>query len=244
MPETTFCPLLLIAVEGIPIERINEKLLDFAREFIDYCKKYEINVSFSKDTMSKVYERYPWHFMQDKRIKQYVTHWQNAVLGPLQKICTFEDVENELDDDDSTCSVINDFDLCLSWENWLESYSDGTQINGVYIKGIAATNTCFHNDTRSNRCENFTLTFDENGWNKIRFPIYHKYPNSLPTEGEHPFVPPENWENMVIQKGPNHGYLDRDGNEWKWDLFHRNHWDVTDPQTNRHINVTPDGRIL
>ena len=39
------------------------------------------------------------------------------------------------------------------------------------------------------------------------------------------------------------GFLDKSGNEWCWDTYHQDHWDV---QTggSTHLNVTPDGHIL
>jgi hypothetical protein len=40
------------------------------------------------------------------------------------------------------------------------------------------------------------------------------------------------------------GYRDKDGNIWKKDQLHKDHWDVTDRKGNKVKEVTFDGRQL
>jgi hypothetical protein len=80
-----------------------------------------------------------------------------------------------------------------------------------------------------------------------RWPV--KYPwRQLPRAGSHPYIPPlrGDWLRSA-PRGPNHGYLVDDGNEWvphpppsgsKEDF----HWDVQHPD-GRHTNVRPNGEV-
>lgn len=84
----------------------------------------------------------------------------------------------------------------------------------------------------------------KDSWVKVKYPMYLKYPNTLPC-GEYPFVPPPNWCQSGFElKGNKNGFLDRDGNEWQWGTHHGPHWDVQIARGGGHIRVTPEGRII
>jgi hypothetical protein len=57
------------------------------------------------------------------------------------------------------------------------------------------------------------------------------------------FVPPRKCKS-AIPIGPNKGFLDNNGHEWKWDHLHYDHWNVYINKKNYYLNVTTDGYIL
>jgi hypothetical protein len=79
----------------------------------------------------------------------------------------------------------------------------------------------------------------------MRWPT--KYPWLLPRGGSHLFIPPKGRWPQHPPRGPQNGYLDCDGNEWKPHPHSDGreedfHWDVEHPDGN-HTNVRPDGEI-
>jgi hypothetical protein len=69
----------------------------------------------------------------------------------------------------------------------------------------------------------------------------------LPTQGKVRYVPPKNWHpSEPLPRGPNHGYVDKFGNEWtkgpsrtKGQPFE---WDVQRPDGS-HWNISLDGKV-
>ena len=72
-------------------------------------------------------------------------------------------------------------------------------------------------------------------------------PKDLPRDETHPFVPPKGAWPKNPQRGPDDGYLDRAGNEWKpvagsTGLDEDFHWDI-EHKDGTHTNVRPDGEV-
>jgi len=63
----------------------------------------------------------------------------------------------------------------------------------------------------------------------------------LPRGGDNPYVPPKSGRGKPVKVRGKPGYVDDKGRIWEWDRLHKDHWDVTDPKTGKHINVNPDG---
>lgn len=68
----------------------------------------------------------------------------------------------------------------------------------------------------------------------------------LPREsygGEEWYEPPKSGKGKPVKVNGQNAWVDKRGRIWKWDTKHKDHWDVTDPKTGKHINVNPDGSI-
>ena len=63
----------------------------------------------------------------------------------------------------------------------------------------------------------------------------------LPRGGDHPYVPPKSGRGKPVKIPGKTAWKDKQGRKWEWDKLHKDHWDVTDPKTGKHINVNPDG---
>lgn len=61
--------------------------------------------------------------------------------------------------------------------------------------------------------------------------------------GEEWYEPPKRGNGKPVKAKGENSWVDKWGRIWKWDTKHRDHWDVTDPKTGKHINVNPDGSI-
>ena len=108
------------------------------------------------------------------------------------------------------------------------------------MKGIAVAD-CAANCHATEVCHKFFLA-SPSDWRLVQYPWLQRYHPNLPVDGEFPFVPPVNWQVAQLH-GDQHGLLDRNGNEWRWDLLHRTHWDVQ-LSDGRHLNVSTEGRLL
>jgi len=247
MAEATICPLVLLSTDNIPVSQINKNFAGVAKSIIDECKKYKIKLELSREVWDRINSLFPWNHEGNDVLMQYIHHWRAAILGPLNKMVIFVDVDqgvNQQKLDEITCEVSNDNDLHIAWVKWLCFWSTGNMINNEFIKGLATEGSCCPQDNHSPLCERFTMVLEIRDWKTVRFPLYKKYPSSLPAEGQYTFRPPDNWNNQQISRGQNHGYLDKDGNEWVRDKLHQDHWDVQIFGTTYYRRISDDGRDI
>jgi len=68
----------------------------------------------------------------------------------------------------------------------------------------------------------------------------------LPKSGDFPYVAPKQKENPVAVPVPGGGFRDAAGNIWRRDKSRHggDHWDVTNPKTGKHKNVSDEGKII
>lgn len=243
--SATICPLLLVADEEVPPGDICREFLFLAREHIDVCRENRISLAMSSAVWKRILELFPWQCQSDPEKRQLVALWRSVVLTPLQRLCKFIECSSwkQAHSFETSCSISNDEELSASWVVWLSTWSSGLAVNGIYTKGLVADSRLCDGQP-SPMCSAFTLVLTTSDWLVVRFPWYHKYPPTLPAEGEFPFEPPMNWETSPVRRGSQRGYLDKHGNEWRWDSSHGDHWDVQLHLQDRYRRVATDGRAL
>ena len=125
----------------------------------------------------------------------------------------------------------------------MEYFGKSTLCNGVHEEGIFISDHCSYPAP----LDNFYLFNDFNDIDKVKYPWLRIYNRELPAEGDYKFIPPDNWRESLepIRDPQSHGFIDFNGNVWKWDRLHNNHWDVQHTGIGAgYSNVTIDGRVL
>lgn len=237
MTEGTICPKLLCHWEVIEPAEFENVFITQVLLHLEKCTELNIQLQISGPVLDHIFERYPWDRLEDPNWRGWIFDWQAAVLSKLEK--------NRVDHSTQASRVHGSSPLFNDpiWDLWcafLKSWETGAAWDGKYLKGIGVhgcASTC-HSPLA---CGKFHLVLSSH-WRLIAFPWLQRYNPNLPTSGEFPFVPPEHWTNAQLH-GPQNGFLDIRGNEWCWDRFHQDHWDVQLQQGGYH-NVSKDGRIL
>jgi hypothetical protein len=207
------------------------------RSHLEQCGRLKIQLQISRPILDRIMERYPWDRMADPKWKGWILDWQAAVLSELDKRTVNHETQINGVDGDTPLKADDLWDVWCAFLNWWEN---GIVLGGKYSKGIGA-HDCHAVCDSPHACGKFHV-IPSSEWRLIAYPWLQRYSQDLPTSGEFFFVPPVQWTNAQLH-GPQHGFLDIDGNEWCWDMLHQNHWDVQLRQGG-YRNVSTDGRIL
>jgi len=247
MPDATICPLLLVASPEMPPNEVDRRFLCVVEEHLDECSRRDIHIHLSRQTLEACLGAFPWHGMGDARLRQRIALWRSAVLTPLRRHCILHSVpvpNTEESVPHQSCAVGTHTTISHAWSQWLTAWANGPRVNGKLVKGLATEErACNPGDTKTD-CDEFTVVTSASDWLLVQFPWYHKYPRELPAEGPFVFCPPSGWESSAPQRGESHGYVDVSGNEWRYDRFHRDHWDVQLQGKNTYRRISADGRDI
>ncbi|MFC1956597.1 polymorphic toxin type 17 domain-containing protein [Chloroflexota bacterium] len=193
---------------------------------------------------------FPWEKMTDSTWKPYYHDWWVGIISELER-CSIEHIfpqnQEEQNKESFPCKIKSYMDIQVLLQHWLGNWRSGHRYKGHYDKGIGTNSHCHFIGSSNNRscvCNEFHIVIQGTDWKHIKYPWLFLYDSKLPVEGEFPFQPQSNWATLALPpKGRQFGFLDKSGNEWCWDIYHQDHWDV---QTggSTHLNVTLDGRIL
>jgi len=247
MCDASLCPLLLTHEGEGPAEFESQKIHPL-REHIEQCQGLRIRVRWSKSVVRRIMALFPWRY-DDSSWKGYVRDWQESLLGPLAKgkLGTLEDAESAPDAavSFSSCGRLGSFSaLAEEWEDWLIGWFADAESPGD-SKGVGTPATCAAvGRATSDHPTGFLFVAEPIKWRLVKYPWLRFYDPRLPTQGRS-FEPERRWRTLnKPPRGQANGLLDRYGNEWCWDSYHNDHWDVQLRHGGGHENVSPDGSLL
>lgn len=239
MSEATVCPHMLCIWQQVTPFEFEERFILPVQRHLQECRNLNIRFVMSKAVLAAIMEKCPWNLCQDPVWRGWITEWTTAVSAELERQ-SVSHVPETIDGIHGVCPLFPDQELWKRWCAFLEFWGEGIAFRERWIKGIAVSE-CNPHCQATATCGRFHLVPPTN-WRAIRFPWLLRYDANLPVAGPFPFVPPEDWRNAALH-GAQHGYLDRNGNEWCWDRLHNDHWDVQ-LRNGGYRNVSADGRIL
>jgi len=240
MKKVTFCPKYFIFNEN-EVLTVAQFLVDIFKplsNYLDIIKKENMKILICKEYLDDFANRFPWNKVSDNEWKSLLIDWNTLVLSRITKYCYFEVLEQYSNSSVENCSINDGFMANLFNSLLLKIVISDLPDSRCSI-GVIKYNQCeskpdYYGCTEISKTEDLIY---------VLFPWTQFYDAKLPTTGEYPFIPPENWNQTNFQKkGTRHGYLDQEGNEWIWDKFHNDHWDVQ--TTNSYIKVSSSGKIL
>lgn len=131
--------------------------------------------------------------------------------------------------DKTTCFELPELKDCLDFDKWAQR-----ELSCEYPGEVKDNQTW--------------LEFRESYWDKYCLVKSPGQPTS-----EVGYEPPKNWDGELVRNpnGSGSGYPDKKGNVWvptgenpsNPNAHGGPHWDVQDPQTGKHVDVFPDGKV-
>lgn len=238
MKFVSFCPHLIAGYPKDDLDESNKRIAVFIK-ILDFCKENSLDLMISLRVFQLFNEGFPWEMTSgNSKQKSLVLLMQSAILPKINKMSKVShDVSSYVDFD---CCYLSDGNILKIFDGFLKSFFVQTCVDGRTINALIG-----------DRCHNYkeeifyiSLSSLED-LKKFQVTWLKVYDKNLPVKGEFPFIPPNGWESLVQKKGTQNGWIDVQGNEWKWDKLHKNHWDVQLVGGNGdYKNVSPDGRIL
>lgn len=218
---------------------IEEKIMSPLKALVNAADQQGIPIELSKQIVKIFNENYPWNKSLDPLWAGYIRDWHALITSKILKKTNLIDAEEAIGNASDLCKEITDDQICRLYSDFLNIFLSKKMPGGISEEGIISDHCCLA-AAKKFSCISITTATD---FKKIKFPWLIIYDNLLPTDGDHPFVPPVNWRKSKIPaRGTSHGFLDAKGVEWVWDTLHKDHWDVQDGSP--YKNVTPEGKIL
>ncbi|EGR1757298.1 hypothetical protein QUN95_004598 [Vibrio parahaemolyticus] len=244
MVRVTVCPHYLVelptdkSAQYIELNYISP-LLNCVTEAVDR----KIDIFLSKEILNKYHESFPWNKLQEKEWKGYVLKWNELIQSVLIKNSKIKSAQ-VLNSSGINCCNASSRDINELFAAFLTKLGSAGLPNGMHQEGIISSDFC---GTNTLTC-NFQLVHSRDDLVRVCYPWLRVYKKNLPYEGEFPFIPDDNWlqAGVPIRRSnfSNNGYLDIYGNEWTWDTYHNDHWDVQHSnRTNDYTNVNVDGSL-
>lgn len=236
MSRVTICPSFFFINTGLSPDVIEREYISPVSDLLEQLDNYNVDLYLSANIIELIHTQFPWNLYEDKNWKGYLETWQNLLFSKINKKCkNLIDSSNTVDSLNVHCHL-NSKAINLLFSKFLNDFKNNRFLNGNYEEGIYLHNSC---DSKI-PFFNF-LQFDQ--LVKIEFPWLQVYNELLPVKGDYPFIPPLDWRKLTIIKGTKHGFVDINKNQWCWDKFHQDHWDVQF-EDGSHKNVSPCGKIL
>ncbi|MEZ8844279.1 polymorphic toxin type 17 domain-containing protein [Vibrio splendidus] len=240
MGKLTICPHFLVDYPLNNPQDIENTIIQPLVELLSLAEDNNVSIYLSTEIMALFQDRYPWHKMDDDLWTGYLRNWHLLITQKLARNSQFLAGSSPYSTDH--CNAIS-ADINSMFQTFLSAFAISNMPNGLKKEAIITNDKC--GDTPTPYQGLFRLD------KPVKFmfvlaPWLRLYKKPLPYRGQFPFVPPQGWENMaILPKGPQHGFVDNGGNEWVWDLLHKNHWDVQHPAPNRgYSNICPEGKRL
>lgn len=238
MAKLTICPHFLVDYPLSNPQDIENTIIQPLLELLTLAEDNGVSIYLSSEIMEVFEDRYPWHKMNDDMWKGYLNSWYLLITQKLNRNCIF--LVGNSPYGSGSCNVVSS-NINAMFQNFLSVFAISNMANGQKKEAIITNNTCGSAPYQE------LFSFDMPS--KIMFvvaPWLRIYKKPLPYTGEFSFIPPQGWENMsILPKGTQHGFIDKTGNEWVWDLLHKNHWDVQHPSPRgSYTNICPEGKRL
>jgi hypothetical protein len=243
MPKATICPKELISPNPVSthnLGHLEESIIVPIIRFLESCEKFGVKIIFSSDILDLIQSEAPWQESEDPKVRSYLDTWILGVISPLLKC---ENVSTVGGGSGAWCGLVGG-GIGGHFKELINSILENSPktILGKFHFGIYVKNGC----GGCVECASCIISDSINDVVKIKYPWYLIYPADLPWQGDVPFFPPANWENLVSPKRHvDFGYLDGRNRSWCKDRLHGNHWDVQFGQGNGdYFNVGYDGKLL
>lgn len=242
MAKVTFCPHHILNINGnISPEVIEKFFISPLTDFLKIAYDNKLTVCISQALMDEFENTHPWSLISDPLWKKWITDWY-SLLKPLLSKAEILKHPILVGAGSTRCKGLSAH-LNKILDDFLFEIATHTLPNNSNEEAIFIPTSW---------CVNFNDFITLKSTNEIKiakYTWYKIYPQTLPCEGELPFVPPVTWKrsNVPIKAtAPNYGYIDSLRREWVWDLLHDNHWDVQNPGGGRdnYQNVSPEGKVL
>lgn len=250
MTKVTLCPHYLMEYKYNNPKDIEKNILRYLTVFLLKLKESNVQLVLSKVLYSKILETFPWDKGQDNLWAGFIKDWQAQILPYLQKAKFISHEEHiEVIVSEEKCQCVSN-ETKIIFENFLEVFAGKTINKQLSEEGLFCNEECgYTDDYKSFLIINENL----NNFRILLYPWLRVYPKDslLPVVGEYTFVPPSDWRNSLAplknHKEP-YGFIDDDGKVWKWDLDHKDHWDVQlsakQSSKGNYLNITPHGKLL
>lgn len=248
MTRLTLCPHYLMNYKYDNPLDIEKNILSVLTLFLLKIKECNFKLVLSRSLYEKILETFPWHKGDDDKWKGFILNWQAQVLPYLNRAELISHNNNGELIIGECCGDVNE-EINYIFENFLKVFAEKGIARQLSEEGIFCAESCgYEDDYRS-----FLIVNQKtNNFETLSHPWLRIYKNAkkLPTKGEYPFVPPDNWRaSLDPLRSSNHpyGYIDNKGKMWVWDDLHKTHWDVQNNQETvrgNYLNVSPEGKVL
>ncbi|MDR7654237.1 polymorphic toxin type 17 domain-containing protein [Acinetobacter junii] len=251
MPEITLCPHYLVDYPYENPDDIENNIIHQLLELIEIIESDDnIILVVSKEILEISTNGYPWNLFEDNKWEGVLTLWSSIISPflirskPLSHECQELVVETKL------CKHTSDKVYSI-FENFLKIFGKYSIAKKKHEEAIFTDNIlCSY---PSEYKEFLIVNNTYHNLNILKNPWLRVYPldSLLPIKGEYKFIPPSNWRDSLTpfknHKEP-YGYIDNLGRVWKWDLQHKDHWDVQlcskESSRGNYLNITPNGELL
>lgn len=249
MIKITLCPHYLINYKYDNPKDIENNILRHLTLFLKKLKEYNVKLVISKKLSSKILENFPWDRKSDKIWYGFIKDWEAQILPYIYNAVLISHEDSFLLTSEDGCQDVND-EIKKIFESFLEVFAGKNIANQLSEEGLFCSDSCGYTDDYKSF---LILDQDSKNFKILLHPWLRIYPNNclLPVDGEYKFVPPSNWRDSLSpiknHKEP-YGFIDDDGKVWKWDLEHKDHWDVQlnsrGSSRGDYLNITPSGKLL
>ncbi len=240
MPKFTLCPHFLVnyAYDN-PLE-IEQKIIKPLLDCLTQAQNLGIELVLATEILRYYEESYPWNKMSDPKWTGYIRDWHLLITTHLHKANFVSVNDVHLSKENRNCAIIST-KIKQLFNQFLSVFGSAKMPNKNHDEAIFIADQCHYPST----FQRYYLFQVPDHLDKVEYPWLRIYKKPLPPKGDFPFIPPNDWRKYTAPKRSiSHAYVDKQGNEWKWDQLHNNHWDVQFPNAKSYKNVTPNGRIL
>jgi hypothetical protein len=240
MPRLTICPHFLVDYPYDDPLEIGREIIKPLLDCLTETQKLGINLVIAAEILQYYEESYPWNQISDPKWRGYINNWYVLITSHLNR-ARLVNVGNIEALEGNSCSIISNRVNQL-FNQFLSTFGNSAMPNRKHDEAIFINDQCKYPENLNR----YYLFQAPKHLDKVKYPWLRIYKKPLPPEGDFPFVPPDDWRKCPTPKrtAVSHAYLDQQGNEWKWDQLHKDHWDVQYPHANAYKNITPKGKIL
>ncbi len=237
MSKVSICPNYFFFNKEFTPETIEKDFINPLNDFLDAFEKYGVQLYFEANIFNLILNDFPWNLYGDIKWRGYLETWNILLLSKIAKKSIIIDSLKTNESFKINCKNLSQSANEL-FSKFLNDFGQNRLPNGNFEEGIFIHHLC-------NQKQLFFNILSPTELIKVQFPWLQIYNESLPPNGDFPFIPPNNWRNSnIISRGVQNGFLDINQNEWCKDrLHHNNHWDVQLCQGG-YKNITFDGRVL
>lgn len=244
MVNVTICPHFLVDLPTTQSAlHIEKYYISPLRSCVSEAIRLNINICLSKELVVLYDNGFPWNRMNDDSWKGYLIDWDSSIRSTLLSNAKISSVPAVQVSSGNICHTLSTQVNAL-FEALLIKLGSGGMPSNLNPEGVISKTLCGSNSLLSS----FKRIEIPSDLEQVLYPWLRIYRQPLPPVGEYPFIPPSSWvhSSSPIRRSnySNNGYLDHQGNEWKWDKSHNDHWDVQHSNnTNDYTNVNTDGSI-
>ncbi|EGR2773254.1 hypothetical protein QRC92_003945 [Vibrio parahaemolyticus] len=243
MVRVTVCPHFLVDLpQDVEAKYIESNYISPLISCVNEAKSRSVDICLSKEIVELYNNGFPWNKVNDPEWKGYLIDWDSSIRSHLLSYAKVSRVP-AISSGNTICNLLST-QVNELFEALLIKLGSGGMPSNLHPEGVISMNECGNSTLLSL----FQRVQSVGDFERVIYPWMRIYNQPLPTSGDFPFIPPSNWTLSItpIRRSnfSNNGYVDNVGNEWQWDRFHNDHWDVQhSSRTGDYTNVNTDGSV-